>query len=29
MGVIEKMVKWFEEKYYYIPTFMLVYMMMR
>ena len=29
MGVIENMVKWFEEKYYYIPAFMLVYMMMR
>ena len=29
MDVIEKMVKWFEEKYYYISAFMLVYMMMR
>jgi hypothetical protein len=29
MDVIEKMVKWFEEKYYYIPAFMLVYLMMR
>ncbi len=29
MGVIEKMVKWFEEKYYYIQAFMLAYLMMR
>ena len=29
MDVIEKMVKWLDEKYYYIPAFMLVYMMIR
>ena len=29
MDVIEKMVKWLDEKYYYIPAFMLVYLMMR
>jgi len=29
MDTIEKMVAWFEEKYYYLPLFMVVYMMMR
>jgi len=29
MDTIEKMVRWLDEKYYYIPAFMVVYLMMR
>ena len=29
MDPIEKIVHWLDEKYYYVPAFMLVYLMLR